>query len=92
MFYVISKAGLYDNLIGVILPTAAFSLPICALILTGVMRDITPDLYEAMAIDGASSWRVFFQLVLPLSQGRARPRSWSSPPSRRGTASCSRWC
>ncbi|MEU6852594.1 carbohydrate ABC transporter permease [Actinacidiphila alni] len=69
MFYVISKAGLYDNLIGIILPTAAFSLPVCALILTGVMRDITPDLYEAMAMDGASPWRVFFQLVVPLSKG-----------------------
>ncbi|OAH09680.1 carbohydrate ABC transporter permease [Streptomyces jeddahensis] len=69
MFYVISQAGLYDNLIGVILPTAAFSLPMCALILTGVMRDITPDLYEAMAMDGAPTWRVFFQLVLPLSKG-----------------------
>ncbi|MGW1028449.1 carbohydrate ABC transporter permease [Streptomyces sp. NPDC002577] len=69
MFYVISKAGLYDNLIGVILPTAAFSLPMCALILTGVMRDITQDLYEAMAMDGAPIWRVFFQLVLPLSKG-----------------------
>jgi xylobiose transport system permease protein len=69
MFYVISKAGLYDNLIGVILPTAAFTLPVCALILTGVMRDITSDLYEAMAVDGAPPWRVFFQLVLPLSKG-----------------------
>ncbi|WP_328912088.1 MULTISPECIES: carbohydrate ABC transporter permease [unclassified Streptomyces] len=69
MFYVISKAGLYDNLLGVILPTAAFSLPVCALILTGVMRDITSDLYEAMAMDGASPWRVFFKLVLPLSKG-----------------------
>jgi xylobiose transport system permease protein len=69
MFYVISKAGLYDHLIGVILPTAAFSLPVCALVLTGVMRDITPDLYEAMAIDGATPWRVFFRLVLPLSKG-----------------------
>jgi xylobiose transport system permease protein len=69
MFYVISKAGLYDNLIGVILPTAAFSLPVCALVLTGAMRDITSELYEAMAMDGASPWRVFFQLVLPLSKG-----------------------
>ncbi|MBM9508629.1 carbohydrate ABC transporter permease [Actinacidiphila acididurans] len=69
MFYVISKAGLYDNLIGVILPTAAFSLPVCTLILSGVMRDITSDLYEAMAMDGAPPWRVFFQLVLPLSRG-----------------------
>ncbi|WP_405012576.1 carbohydrate ABC transporter permease [Kitasatospora sp. NBC_01539] len=69
MFYVISKAGLYDNLIGVILPTAAFSLPVCALILTGTMRDITSELYEAMAMDGAAPWRVFLQLVLPLSKG-----------------------
>lgn len=69
MFYVISKAGLYDNLIGVILPTAAFCLPVCALVLTGAMRDITTDLYEAMAIDGAPPWRVYLQLVLPLSKG-----------------------
>jgi xylobiose transport system permease protein len=68
MFYVISKAGLYDNLIGIILPTAAFSLPVCALILTGVMREISPELYEAMAMDGATPWRVFFQLVVPLSK------------------------
>ncbi len=69
MFYVISKVGLYDHLIGVILPTAAFCLPVCALILTGAMRDITPELYEAMAVDGAAPWRVFLQLVLPLSKG-----------------------
>ncbi|MQY10707.1 L-arabinose transport system permease protein AraQ [Streptomyces sp. RB5] len=68
MFYLINEAGLYDNLIGVILPTAAFAMPVCALILSGVMRDITPDLYEAMTVDGASTWRVFFQLVLPLSK------------------------
>ncbi|MFE3599769.1 carbohydrate ABC transporter permease [Streptomyces sp. NPDC059096] len=69
MFYAISKAGLYDNLIGVILPTAAFCLPVCALILTGTMRDITNELFEAMAIDGATTRRVFFQLVVPLSRG-----------------------
>ncbi|WP_433573540.1 carbohydrate ABC transporter permease [Streptomyces sp. CA-251247] len=68
VFYLISKAGLYDNLIGVILPTAAFAMPVCALILTGVMRDITPELYEAMTVDGASPWRTFFQLVVPLSR------------------------
>ncbi|WP_282697530.1 carbohydrate ABC transporter permease [Streptomyces sp. CC208A] len=69
MFYLINEAGLYDNLIGVILPTAAFAMPVCALILTGVMRDITPELYEAMTVDGASSWRIFHRLVLPLSKG-----------------------
>ncbi|MFD6249416.1 carbohydrate ABC transporter permease, partial [Streptomyces roseolus] len=47
----------------------AFAMPVCALILTGVMRDITSELYEAMTVDGASSWRIFLQLVLPLSKG-----------------------
>jgi xylobiose transport system permease protein len=69
MFYLISKAGLYDHLIGVILPTAAFCLPISTLILSGSMRDITGELFEAMAMDGASTRRVFVQLVLPLSKG-----------------------
>lgn len=69
MFYLIGKAGLYDHLIGVILPTAAFCLPVCTLVLTGSMRDIGPELYEAMAMDGASPARVFRQLVLPLSKG-----------------------
>ncbi|MFZ3453518.1 carbohydrate ABC transporter permease [Arthrobacter sp. 7Tela_A1] len=68
MFYLINTAGLYDTLLGIILPTAAFALPICTLILTGAMRDITPELYEAMAVDGASTWRTFRQLVLPLSK------------------------
>ncbi|GHJ38724.1 carbohydrate ABC transporter permease [Streptomyces sp. TS71-3] len=69
MFYVMSQLGLYDNLIGVILPTAAFCLPVCALILTGTMREIAPELFEAMTVDGASTHRVFFQLVVPLSRG-----------------------
>jgi xylobiose transport system permease protein len=69
IFYLISKVGLYDNLIGVILPSAAFCLPICTLILSGSMRDITPELYEAMAVDGATPMRSFFRLVLPLSKG-----------------------
>lgn len=69
MFYLMTKAHLYDTLIAVILPTAAFSLPLSTIILTGAMRDITTDLYEAMALDGASSWRTFRNLVLPLSRG-----------------------
>jgi xylobiose transport system permease protein len=69
MFYVISKAGLYDNLLGVILPTAAFAMPISTLVLSGTMRDIQRELFEAMSVDGASPWRMFFQLVLPMSKG-----------------------
>ena len=69
IFYLISKAGFYDTLPAVILPTAAFSMPISVIVMTGSMRDITPDMYEAMALDGASSWRTFRNLVMPLSRG-----------------------
>lgn len=69
IFYLISKAQLYDTLAAVILPTAAFAMPISVIVMTGSMRDITSDMYEAMALDGASSWRTYRNLVLPLSRG-----------------------
>ncbi len=69
MFYLITKLNLYDSFAAIILPTAAFVLPVATLVMSGSMRDITPDLYEAMALDGASSWRTFGQLVMPLSRG-----------------------
>jgi xylobiose transport system permease protein len=69
MFYLMIKVGLYDSFAAIILPTAAFVLPVTTLIMSGNMRDITSELYEAMAMDGASSWRTFRQLVMPLSRG-----------------------
>ncbi|WP_022883382.1 carbohydrate ABC transporter permease [Glaciibacter superstes] len=68
VFYLISIAGLYDNLIGVILPTAAFCLPVCTLVLSGAMRDVSPEMYEALALDGGGSFRAFWTLAVPLSR------------------------
>ena len=44
-------------------------MPVCALILTGIDARHHQELYEAMALDGATTRRVFFQLVVPLSKG-----------------------
>ncbi|MEA9984259.1 carbohydrate ABC transporter permease [Subtercola sp. RTI3] len=68
IFLLINQLGLYDTLWAIILPTAAFALPVSVLILTGSMRDISNELYEAMTLDGASPTRIFFTLVLPLSK------------------------
>jgi len=68
IYLVITKLHLYDTLLAVILPTAAFSLPVSVLILVGTMRDIDEELYESMALDGASPTRVLLQLVVPLSR------------------------
>ncbi|GAA3721713.1 xylobiose transport system permease protein [Spinactinospora alkalitolerans] len=68
VYLIIRELGLYDTLPAIVLPTAAFALPVCVLILTGSMRDISDDLYEAMALDGAGQVRTFFRLVVPLSR------------------------
>lgn len=69
VLYLIDRIGLYDTLLGVILPTAAFLIPLATLIMSTSMREISNELYEAMALDGAGSFRTFFRLVIPLSRG-----------------------
>ncbi|MEU4150172.1 carbohydrate ABC transporter permease [Streptomyces sp. NPDC026659] len=69
LYLMIAKLNLYDSLLAVILPTAAFAMPVSVLVLTGTLRDISEELYEAMALDGASPARMLFQLVIPLAKG-----------------------
>jgi len=69
VFYLIDRIGLYDSLLGVIIPSAVFLIPLTTLILSGSMREVGNELYEAMALDGASAFRTFRTLVLPLSRG-----------------------
>nr|WP_049565987.1 carbohydrate ABC transporter permease [Streptomyces sp. SBT349] len=68
VYLIITELQLYDTLLAIILPTAAFSLPVGVLILVGAMRDIDEELYESMALDGASQLRVLLQLVVPISR------------------------
>ncbi|WP_395242770.1 carbohydrate ABC transporter permease [Agromyces sp. MMS24-K17] len=69
LYFLIDSLGLYDTLLGVILPTAAFVIPLTTLILCGSMREINGELYEAMSLDGASSFRTYVSMVLPLAKG-----------------------
>jgi xylobiose transport system permease protein len=69
LYLLIAKLDLYDTLLAVILPTAAFAMPVSVLVLVGSLRDVSEDLYEAMALDGASPARMLFQLTIPLAKG-----------------------
>jgi raffinose/stachyose/melibiose transport system permease protein len=60
--------GLYDTLLGLLLPFAATSLPITVFILTAFMRAIPIELDQAMSIDGAGYLRRYVQLALPLAR------------------------
>jgi len=63
-----SDVGLYDTLLGLLLPFAATSLPITVFILTAFMRAIPAELDQAMSIDGAGYLRRYAQLAVPLAR------------------------
>lgn len=68
LYLMIGKMGLYDSLWAIILPTAAFAMPVAVLVLSGTMRDVSEEMYEAMSLDGASPVRMLWQLAVPLSR------------------------
>ncbi|MFC1420904.1 carbohydrate ABC transporter permease [Streptacidiphilus cavernicola] len=68
VYLVITRLHLYDTLTAIVLPTAAFSLPMAILVLSSTLRDVPGELYEAMTVDGAGPARVLRSLVLPLTR------------------------
>lgn len=68
LYLIITRFHLYDTLIAIILPTAAFALPISIVVLTSSLRDVPRELYEAMTVDGAGPTGIFLRLVLPLAR------------------------
>ena len=65
VFLVITRIGWNNNLWGVIIPGAA--TPTGVFLLRQYMLTIPDELLDAARIDGASEWRIYWQLVLPLS-------------------------
>jgi raffinose/stachyose/melibiose transport system permease protein len=68
IYYVVARLHLYDTLGALVLPTAAFALPISVLILVNFLRDVPSELFEAMKIDGATEWQMLWRLATPLSR------------------------
>ncbi|GAA2998616.1 carbohydrate ABC transporter permease [Microbacterium aurantiacum] len=68
LFQVINGLDLLSTHIGVILPYIAFGLPYQTFILYGFFRSIPEEIDESARIDGAGNWRIFLQIILPLSK------------------------
>ena len=66
MFSLYNKLHLFDTIPGLILFHSAFALPFSIFLLRNFFAGIPKDLMEAARIDGASEWRLFFKVVLPL--------------------------
>jgi alpha-1,4-digalacturonate transport system permease protein len=66
VFLVITRVGWNNNLLGVIVPGAA--TPTGVFLLRQYMLTIPDDLIDAARIDGASEWRIYSQVILPLAK------------------------
>ncbi|MFT3875882.1 MAG: carbohydrate ABC transporter permease [Propioniciclava sp.] len=67
IFNLWSLIGIYDTLLGLIIPKLTFALPLAIFTLTSFFREIPMELEEAASIDGASAWRTFWQVILPVA-------------------------
>ncbi|MDR6611923.1 carbohydrate ABC transporter permease [Leifsonia sp. 1010] len=68
LFYMMSKVGLYDSLLALVLPSIGFAIPLTVLVLSNFLRDLPNELFESMRVDGASHWKMLTSLVVPLSR------------------------
>lgn len=57
---------LYDSYWGLILINVAFQCGFCVFVLSNYMKALPRDLYEAAMVDGASVWRQYWQVTMPL--------------------------
>jgi raffinose/stachyose/melibiose transport system permease protein len=67
LFNTVKAMGLIDNVFGLLGPYLAFGIPFEVLVLYSFFRQLPDEIFEAARVDGAGSWRMFFQIVLPLS-------------------------
>jgi len=67
-FIVLRQLNLYDQLLGVILVKAAFELPFGVWIMKGFFDTVPWDLEMAALVDGASRFKTWYRVVMPLVQ------------------------
>jgi alpha-1,4-digalacturonate transport system permease protein len=65
LFLTVQALGMFNSLWGVIIPAVA--TPTGVFLLRQYMLTIPDELLEAARMDGASEWRIFWRIMLPLA-------------------------
>jgi len=68
LYILLDTLHLLNSVAGLVLVYSTTAIPYCVWMLKGYFDTIPRDLEEAALIDGASQWRVFTQIVLPLAR------------------------
>ncbi len=64
--YISTSGTLLNSYLGLILVNTAFQTGFCTFVLSNYMKTLPKELYEAAEVDGASVFRQFWQITLPL--------------------------
>jgi multiple sugar transport system permease protein len=67
LFELWRRIGLFDTRLGLILPYVGITLPLALWTLTAFFRELPWDLEKAARLDGASPFRAFRHVLLPLT-------------------------
>src|SRR5919112_176559 len=67
LFRLWSDIGIFNTLIGLIIPNLTFALPLSIYILVSFFKEIPKDLEEAALVDGATYFMAFRKVVVPLA-------------------------
>jgi multiple sugar transport system permease protein len=59
---------LYNSYWGIIVIHVAFQMGFCTFVLSNYMKTVPHELTEAALVDGASVWRQFWQIIMPLTR------------------------
>ena len=68
LYVMLREMDLLDNPLGVILPQAAFGLPITIIILRSFFRTIPAEIEESAILDGCTRYGFFWRVLLPMAR------------------------
>ncbi|MGJ9384821.1 carbohydrate ABC transporter permease [Salipaludibacillus sp. CF4.18] len=68
IFFHLRSLGLVNTLTGLTLVSAGVALPFSVFLMRNTFRDVPKELRESAMIDGASEWRTYWQIMLPIAK------------------------
>lgn len=68
LFIIMRHLGILDTLTSLVIVYTTFGIPLGVLVLVGFFQALPRELTEAATIDGASHFRTFIHIVLPLAR------------------------
>jgi raffinose/stachyose/melibiose transport system permease protein len=66
LFTIYYTINLNNNLLGLILVYTVFGMPLTVFLMTGYLKGIPTEVFEAAVMDGANIYQVFFRVAMPM--------------------------